>query len=176
MEEAMDRMRKGVSLLLVGAALASCANPPGGGTQQASGGSCAVLGPKALTGVAAGGLAGAGIGAAVARNKAEGALIGLAAGALMGAFVGKTLDERDCEQAQVAMRQMAAARTGQMIAWNNAANGDHGTLTPLSDPAPNANGQMCRQYKRDQVIGGTQTGGDVGVVCRTADGDYQVVQ
>jgi surface antigen len=103
-------------------------------------------------------------------------LIGGVAGAALGGIVGKTMDQRDCEQAQVALRQAATVPTGQQIAWNSPATGNHGTFTPVSDPATNPNGQTCRQYKRDSIIGGQQTGGDIGIVCRTPDGDYQSVQ
>lgn len=172
----MRTYRKLVCLLLIGTALASCAQRPGGpgGAQQAAADSCAVLGPKSLVGALGVGAAGAGIGAAAGGGK--GALIGGLAGLVIGGLVGKGLDQRDCQHAQVALRQMAVAKTGQQIEWNNPATGNHGTLTPVSDSTTNANGQTCRQYKRDQVIGGQATGGDVGVVCRTADGDYQIVQ
>ena len=141
--------------------------------QQAS---CPALGPKALIGVVGGGAAGAGLGAVLSHNKGQGALIGGLAGALVGGVVGSSMDQRDCQQAQAALRQAAIAQTGQQVTWVDPPTGNHGTFTPVNDPAPNANGQMCRQYKRDMVIGGRQTGGDVGVVCQSPNGDYQAVQ
>jgi surface antigen len=153
--------------------LVACAN-----RQTSSGAACASLGPRALAGGFGGAAAGAGLGAvAMSKNRAEGALIGALVGVVAGAMIGDSLDQRDCEQAQAALRRVGTASTGQQVAWNSA-TGNRGTFMPLSDPTPvpNRNNQLCRQYRRDSVIGGKQTGGDVGVICRKADGDYEVVQ
>jgi surface antigen len=138
---------------------------------QATG--CPALGPKALTGALTGAAIGAGIGALAGR--AKGAAIGGIIGGLAGATAGAAIDQRDCMQAQAAMRYMSTANVGQPIPWSDPATGNSGTLTPLTPPAPSQNGQVCRQYKRDSTISGQQTGGDVGITCRTANGDWQVV-
>lgn len=142
---------------------------------SAQGTSCPALGPKALIGIATGAATGAGLGAIFSRNKGEGAAIGGLIGAIGGGIIGSSIDQTDCQNAQAALQRVASARTGQQVTWNNPANGDHGTLTPTTNPVQTSNG-TCRNYQRDNVINGQQTGGDVGVVCRTASGDYQVVQ
>ena len=96
-------------------------------------------------------------------------------GLLAGGITGAMLDQRDCQQAQMALGQMETARVGQQIAWANPATGNNGVFTPLSDAAPAQNGQLCRQYGQDNSINGQKTGGDVGVVCRTPEGDWQAV-
>jgi surface antigen len=138
---------------------------------QATG--CPALGPKALTGALSGAAVGAGIGALAGKGK--GAAIGGVVGLLGGAMVGAAVDQRDCMQAQAALRFMSTANVGQPIRWSDPATGNSGTITPLTAATPSQSGQVCRQYRRDSVISGQQTGGDVGVVCRTVSGDWQVV-
>ena len=77
-------------------------------------------------------------------------------------------------------------RYGVACSWNSRGAGSpHGPLvpsppftrvgwcTPVTDASANANGEVCRQYQRDIVFkDGKQTGGDVGVTCRDANGDW----
>jgi len=172
----MLRFSDGLAALAVSAiVLSGCAMPTGGSGTQAGSNSCNVLGPKALVGIGGGALIGAGTGALVAKNKAAGALIGGLLGAVAGGAIGKTLDNRDCAAAQLALRQLDTTPTGRQIAWADPDTGTHGTFTPTAD-ATISNGRTCRPVQRDITFkDGTQTGGDTGIVCRNANGDYETM-
>ena len=172
----MARIARGLTAIaLAGALVAGCANQGQSTPTQTAQRSCGAFGPKATVGILGGAVAGAGIAAAASRGNGTAALIGALAGAVAGGLVGTSLDQEDCKQAQVALRQMETARTGSQIAWSNPQSGNRGTFTPTSD-AQEVNGKTCRSYKRDIVLkDGQQTGGDTGVVCRTPDGDWQEV-
>jgi surface antigen len=93
---------------------------------------------------------------------------------MIGGAIGSALDQRDCQQAQLALQQMSAARTGQQVAWSDPATGNRGSFTPLSDPTKTADGRVCRQYHRDSVTkDGQQADGGAGLVCRNPNGDWQ---
>jgi surface antigen len=136
---------------------------------------CPALGPKAVIGAAVGAGAGAALGSSLAgNNRALGATLGGLGGAAIGGSVGSALDQRDCQQAQLALQQMASARTGQPVPWSDSATGNRGTFTPLSDPTKTADGHICRQYHRVTVMSdGQQTDGGNGLTCRDAHGDWQ---
>jgi len=134
---------------------------------------CPALGPKAVIGAATGGALGAGIGAAATRGSTKGTLLGGLAGTVVGGAVGSALDQRDCQQAQLALRQMAAAQTGQQVAWNDPATGNHGYFLPTGDTKPGNNGQPCRTYNAQSTMANGQANDAYGgVVCRTPDGDW----
>jgi len=145
-------------------------------SQQPTGNAaCPALGPKAIIGAASGAAVGSGIGGAIGgKNRGMGAALGGIGGGVIGGAIGSALDQRDCQQAQLALQQMNSARTGQQIQWTDPATGNHGTFTPLSDPSKSADGRVCRQYNREAVTkDGQQTDGGVGVVCRNANGDWE---
>jgi surface antigen len=150
--------------------------PPVANSQQPSA-ACPALGPKAIIGAATGAAAGAALGAALGgKNRELGAAVGGLGGGLVGGAIGSSLDQRDCQQAQMALQQMSLASTGQQIPWSDPATGNHGSFTPLSDPTKTADGRICRQYHRDAVTkDGQQTDGGIGITCRTANGDWQAV-
>jgi len=171
----MRRIPSFVAMLAVSSSvLSGCATPPGG-AGQASGNSCAILGPKSLTGIGGGALAGAGAGALLApKDRAKGALIGALVGAIAGAMIGKSLDNKDCEAAKLALRRLDTTPTGSQIAWANPDSGTRGTFTPTADATIGSNGRSCRPVQRDVTFkDGTQTAGDTGIVCRTPNGDYE---
>lgn len=170
------------AVLAIAAAVGTgCTNRPYASAQEAAQNACASLGPKALSGALIGGLAGAAGGAAIGalagggRAAGYGALAGLAAGLLVGGVAGNQADQRDCQEAQIALQQMNTARVGQPVYWSNAATGSHGTFTPVS-ATYEANGQICRQIRGDYYMKDHQpVTGDTGVVCRTPNGDWQRV-
>jgi surface antigen len=96
-----------------------------------------------------------------------------AAGALLGGYVGKKLDDRDKRMAaQAAQAAFESGRTGKSTEWSNPDTGNSGSVTPTKTYQL-ANGQYCRQYTQDIVVGGEkhQTHG---TACRAADGTWEV--
>ena len=172
--------RKCVSVLLIAAfsyVLVGCANRQYATPDEAIQNACSAFGPKALSGALIGGAVGAAGGAAIGagvgggRNAALGALAGLAAGVIAGAIVGNITDKRDCQEAQLALQQMATASTGTRVAWNSV-SGSYGAFTPMSD-ATTANGRTCREVRSDYYIKNHQpVVGEPGLVCRSANGDW----
>lgn len=138
---------------------------------------CPALGPKTVIGAAGGAVAGALLGSSLAgKNRDLGAALGGLGGGAIGGAIGNALDQRDCQQAQLALQQMSLARTGQPIPWSNPTTGSRGTFTALSAQTKVADGRTCRQYRRDAVTrDGQQVDGGVGTVCRDATGDWQAV-
>jgi surface antigen len=163
------------SIAIMSNLLTGCAQGPKANAtpQEAAATSCTAFGPKTQTGAVAGALVGALIGGL--KGGGKGALIGGAAGAAAGGLAGKVMDHNDCQAAQVAMKQMETARIGAPIAWNNPSTGNSGVFVPTSASATSANGQVCRNYSRQAVVGGQASGTEQGVTCRNADGDWVAV-
>ena len=148
------------SALLAGVVLTGCAyNSP----QQQEANSCSVIGAKAMVGAAGGAAGGAAIGAAAGGGR--GAAIGAGVGLLAGMIAGHIADQQDCQAAQHALAaNLAAARTGSMIAWNSP-SGHGGQYQVVSDSFASHDSAECR---RAVSVGAAQPL----VACRKADGDY----
>ena len=175
------RHRKCVSVVLTIAGcslIVGCANRQYATPEEAIQNACSAFGPKALSGALIGGVAGAAGGAAIGaaagggKNAGYGALAGLAAGLLTGAIIGNITDQKDCQQAHLALQQMNAAATGTRLTWANNASGSYGAFTPVSD-AKTVNGHICRDIRSDYFIKNHQpVTGEPGLVCRTTGGDW----
>ena len=128
--------------------------------------------PKAVLGS----LGGAGIGAGIAAlaGASPAWIVGAALmGGLLGGAVGHGLDNRDKEMAAKAARQaFENNHTGQSTTWQNPESGNSGSVTPTRTYQI-ANGQYCREYSQDIVVGGEkhQTHG---TACRQTDGSWKI--
>jgi surface antigen len=134
--------------------------------------SCPFFSQKMLTGAVAG--AAVGGAAAVLTGNAtpiQKALMIVGAAAAGGA-IGKHLDQGDCNQAKVAMQQMAASQVGAPVAWANPESGNHGTYVAKNEAAPNAAGQLCRAYRETVVLKDGTSSQQDGLTCRDANGDW----
>jgi len=89
-------------------------------------------------------------------------------------MVGNNLDQRDCQQARVALAQMAVAPSGQPVAWASA-SGSSGSYTPTQTAFVAADGRMCRSFVGTIAIQNRSPVRDSGTVCRNAQGDYERV-
>jgi surface antigen len=128
--------------------------------------------PKAVLGTVVGAAVGVGIVALAGGTPGSMAAAG-AAGALVGGFLGNRLDERDKRMArEAANRAFESARTGESMEWSNPDTGNSGSVTPTKTYQL-ANGQYCRQYTQDIVVGG-ETHQTHGTACRQADGTWEV--
>ena len=154
-----------------------CTNQPYTSPQQQAQNACQAFGPKTLSGLAIGGLAGAGGGAALGAvaGGGRGAAIGAVAGGLLGLVaggtVGHTYDVRDCQAAEQALAQMQYAPTGQPIQWSNQATGSYGSYTPTSDTF-SQNGQPCREARQTATLQGKVAPEQQVLVCRQPNGDW----
>lgn len=168
-----------VGILLFSCSLAvGCASRQYATPEEAIKNACSSFGPKALSGALIGGVAGAAggaaIGAAVGRGSdaGYGALAGLIVGLVAGAIAGNIADEKDCQQAQQALQAMNTAKTGDHIYWNNSISGSYGSFVPVSD-AKVINERTCREIRSDYYIKNHRpVVGELGLVCRTPDGDW----
>ena len=128
--------------------------------------------PKAVLGTVVGAAAGAAIAAAVGGS--PGAIVAAgAAGGLLGGVIGHKLDDRDKRMAAQASQQaFESGKTGESTDWSNPDSGNSGSVTPTKTYQL-ANGQYCRQYTQDIIVGGEkhQTHG---TACRGADGRWEV--
>lgn len=144
--------------------------------QEAAANACSALGPRALSGALIGALGGAAGGAAIGaaagggRAAGIGAAAGLLAGAIGGLAVGHQLDQNDCAQARIALQQASMAPTGYVAYWTSQ-TGSHGSMTPISDSFTQ-DGRVCRRIRSDVQIQGHEPVQDVGVTCRTDNGDW----
>jgi surface antigen len=128
--------------------------------------------PKAVLGTVLGAAAGVAIVAVAGGTPGSMAAAG-AAGALIGGFLGNRLDERDKRMArEAANRAFETARTGESTEWSNPETGNSGSVTPTKTYQL-ANGQYCRQYTQDIVVGG-ETHQTHGTACRGKDGTWEV--
>jgi len=141
-------------------------------------GSCATLkekaadNPKGLLGALGGAAVGGGI-AALAGGGAGWIVAGSLLGGLAGGAIGKNLDDKDKAKANAAAHEaFESGHTGQASVWDNPDSGNSGSVTPTRTYQL-ANGQYCREYTQDIVIGGEkhQTHG---TACRQADGSWKI--
>lgn len=101
--------------------------------------------------------------------------IGAVAGALIGGQIGKGMDEQDRKMAELSSRQaLEFSPSGSSVEWKNPDNGNRGSTTPKK-AYKNNQGQYCREYTQEVVIGG-ETQKAYGKACRQADGQWKVVQ
>ena len=160
-----SNLERAVAALLAVAITAGCA-------QMQSAEEGAKNNPKAVLGAVIGAGAGALLVGAMG-GKGGAVVAGALVGGLAGGYVGHRLDDKDKKMAAAAA---AAAfeqnRSGQTSAWNNPDSGNSGSITP-THTYQLANGQYCREYRQDVVIGNEkqQTSG---TACRQADGTWQI--
>ena len=128
--------------------------------------------PKAVLG-SLGGAAAGGLIAAAAGGGAGWIVAGTLAGGLLGGAIGHKLDDRDKRMATEAAHQaFEQNRTGQASTWQNPESGNSGSVTPTRTYQI-ANGQYCREYTQDIVIGGEKNQ-TYGTACRQADGSWKI--
>lgn len=131
---------------------------------------CQTGGTGQTTGTVGGAVAGGVIGAQF--GEGTGQLIATGVGTLLGAFVGGQLgqqfDQRDHRASGYAGQQ--AFNTGQPTQWQgpNAS----GQVNPTG-PVFYENGRECREFTQTVMVGG-QPNTASGVVCRAADGSWQL--
>jgi surface antigen len=132
-------------------------------------------GPKQTVGT----LAGAGLGGLAGATLFDGnaRIAGAAAGTLLGAWLGheagKSLDRADAiyaSRAQAQALEYAPARAA--TPWRNPDTGSYGTVTPVQT-YETADG-YCREFQHKAKIGG-RTEQVYGTACRSADGQWQVI-
>jgi surface antigen len=131
------------------------------------------FGPKtgigALGGAAAGGLLGAALG-----GGSKGIAAGVILGGLAGGAAGNLLDQRDKKMAAQSTHQaLETAPSGTSTPWRNPDTGNSGTVTPERTYQA-ANGQYCREYQQEVVIGGKKEK-SYGTACRQPDGSWKIV-
>ena len=128
--------------------------------------------PKAVLGSLGGATAGGVIAAVAGANPALIAA-SVIAGGLLGGYVGHKLDDRDKRMATEAAHQaFEQNQTGQSSSWQNPESGNSGSVTPTRTYQI-ANGQYCREYTQDIVIGGEKNQ-TYGTACRQADGSWKI--
>lgn len=155
-------------------ALVSCTNQAAGigssPSQQKVDAVCkSVL--KTAAGAAAGGAA-AGLAAnRLSKGNTLMTIGGALVGAGLGALAGHHFDAADCNQAKQAFEK--SMTSGKAVAWNNPESGKSGTIKPSRTTKALVPGRLCRQFSAT-TSGATEA--STGVACRTAEGDWEVVQ
>lgn len=128
--------------------------------------------PKAVLGSVVGGGAAGGIAAIAGANPAV-IVASVVGGALLGGFIGKKLDDRDRRMATEAAHQaFENSHTGEPVQWHNPDSGNSGSVTPTRTYQL-ANGQYCRQYRQDILIG-NEKHQTTGTACRQGDGTWKI--
>lgn len=155
------RTSKPITLLLVATILTACAEQGGPLTREGVG---------TATGAVAGGVLGSTIGGGAGRTVAivGGALLG----GMLGNVVGKQMDQSSVTAYDGASQR--ALDSGQSQSWNNPANGQSGTITPLRQYA-DASGRPCREYDQNIYVDGQHYKGH-GAACRISSGEWQIVE
>jgi hypothetical protein len=72
---------------------------------------------------------------------------------------------------QQAEKRAYSAPIGQQLTWNNPANGDSGTITPVHDNY-DSSGAYCRAFQRTSTIEGKQQE-SLTKACQQADGSWK---
>ena len=133
-------------------------------------------GPKETIGT----ITGAIVGGSVAHDLAEGnknqnliTMLGIFTGAVMGNSIGGTLDEIDRQLAANAYNKaLEGSPINSSTKWKNPDSGNYGSVTPTRTFYKADT--VCREFNQKIIIGGkTQQG--YGTACRTADGDWRIV-
>lgn len=152
---------KTVAVLMIGAMLLS---------------GCESSGPKQNTGTLIGAVGGALIGSSIAGRHDQGAgiMMGAAMGAILGGAVGKSLDDADRRAMQRAQYEaFETYPSGRSSHWSNPDSGHSGYVTPR-EAVRNSEGQYCREYTQEIIIGGERHKG-YGTACRQPDGTWKIV-
>ena len=133
-------------------------------------------GPKQTVGT----LAGAGLGGLAGATLFDGnaRIAGAAAGTLLGAFLGneagKSLDRADSLYASRAeSTALEYAPAGSATPWRNPDTDSYGSVTPTRTYEAYG-GSYCREFLHKARIGG-KTEEVYGTACRSADGQWQVI-
>jgi|SRR6185437_3619265 surface antigen len=71
-------------------------------------------------------------------------------------------------------RAVTRAPIGAEVTWSNPRSGDHGQALILREAAIPDSDRVCREYRRDDVVGGTAHR-TVGQVCQQRDGSWAVI-
>ena len=121
---------------------------------------------KRDTGTIAGGAAGAIIGSELGGT--TGTIIGALGGAFLGREVGKYLDERDRGEVAEALERQ---QTGESRAWTNPDTGRNYEVTPTETFS--RDGRPCRRFVMEVE---DEDGEVAGVACRTASGNWEIVE
>jgi surface antigen len=168
--------RLSIAMVMSAPLFSGCVTPSGGNspstTSRGVDTSCPFISQKMLTGTVVGAAAG-GVAAALTRGASpvQRALMVVGAAAVGGA-IGKRLDRVDCNQARLAMQQMASSPVGTPVTWTNPESGNRGSYIAKTDIAPNATGQLCRAYREIVVLKDGSAAEREGLPCRDADGDW----
>lgn len=125
-----------------------------------------------LVGSAAGAALGGLLGSKMGGGSGQTALtiVGVLGGALAGGYIGRSMDPTD--QACVG-QALEHAPANQTVAWQNPDNGSSYWVTPTGT-YQGQNGQPCRRYVTQAVVGG-QTQRSDGAACREANGGWAPV-
>ncbi len=140
-----------IGLLIVAAMLAAC------GTS------------KTTKGAVVGGAAGGVIGNQVGDGSRNATVAGTILGALIGGGIGRSMDNRDREQAALALENR---QTGQASTWTNPDTGTEYTFVPTR--TYHADERPCREYTMDAVVDG-RVEQVRGTACRRSDGTWEIV-
>ena len=115
-----------------------------------------------------GGIAGHQVGGGRGRTVAT--VAGTIAGAVIGGNVGRSMDDTDRLKAR---RSLEYSQTNETTHWSNPDTGNEYSMTPTRT-WQSGNGQYCREYTSDVVIGGRRET-SYGTACRQPDGSWKVV-
>ncbi|MEE8308114.1 MAG: RT0821/Lpp0805 family surface protein, partial [Gammaproteobacteria bacterium] len=127
---------------------------------------------RAAIGVVLGGVTGGVIGSTIGRGDGRTAAIigGTVLGAIVGGSIGRRMDQVD----QNCVGQVLEhAPDGEAITWNTSETGSRHRVTPVKT-YQDTEGQYCREYQADSVIGGRQQQ-TYGTACRQPDGSWRLV-
>ena len=122
-----------------------------------------------IVGSAAGGAAGGLIGSNIGKSsgKTAATVLGVIGGALAGGYIGRSMDQTD--QGCIG-QSLEHAPANQPVAWQNPNSGSSYWVTPTED-RPGPNGETCRNYVADAVIGGQKRRTEY-TACRQPDGSW----
>jgi surface antigen len=150
-----------VAVVLIGGALAACANDAG---------------PREQTGTLLGAITGAIIGSQVAGpgNRTTGAIIGATLGSLVGNRIGAAMDEEDKRLAYAAQIEALESSDGgrRRYEWRNPKTGRYGEVMP--GRAYTRDGQRCREYTHTIYVDGQR---EVvrGTACQNPDRSWSAI-
>jgi surface antigen len=84
------------------------------------------------------------------------------------------MSEADRAHNREAENRASHAPIGQMVTWNNPADGNSGTIVAMHD-GYSPSGAYCREYRQSVTIAGQQRQGQV-KACQQADGGWKAAQ
>lgn len=121
----------------------------------------------ALTGGAVGAALGSQVGSGFTRTAAS--IGGSVAGSLAGGAIGRAMDRADHRRMN---KILETTRTGETATWENPDTRRQFSVTPTR--TYNNDGTPCRNFRSTALIGGKQEN-LTGTACRTANGDWRIV-